>query len=604
MDLEAPITDIKGIGPKTAAILEKGGICTIRDFLYYLPRDYESFQAANRIADLRPGKVVICAKAEQITTSRKRRNLTLTQATLRDDSGAVKAVWFNQPYRSNQLLSGKDYYFSGEFAYARGHYQITNPSVVLADSYLKEEQKYCPIYPARGTIHSSDFLKFFKSIKSQFAKVPDLMPNCPGRAEALFKVHFPESLADVVAGRNYLALEELFILLLASALNQQANSRLKAPSIQYNLSFLKSIISRLPFQLTNAQRRSVWEIIQDMQRDIPMNRLLQGDVGSGKTLVAALVAAIAGQAGYQSALMAPTEILATQHAESINQMFGSHLKIALLTGSTKQKAKLKAQIASGEVDMVIGTHAILTDDTQFCRLGLAIIDEQHRFGVNQRQKLVAKAHEMPHLLSMTATPIPRSLQLTIFGDLDVSILNELPAGRQPISTSIVSPNSTQQMWDKISEQLKAGHQAYYVCKAIEDALELSSVKKESAKIAHLLPDYRVEYLHGKMKSSEKESIMQDFAEGKIQVLVSTTVVEVGVNVPNATIMVIADADRYGLSQLHQLRGRVGRGKAKSFCYLINSTSDRPTRRLREIERSQDGFYLGYRNVTCLFLFIL
>ncbi len=348
----------------------------------------------------------------------------------------------------------------------------------------------------------------------------------------------------------------------------------------------------MPFKLTKAQRRATWEIIQDMSKDLPMNRLLQGDVGSGKTLVAALAAAVAGQAGYQTALMAPTEILASQHAETISKLLPGKIAVALLTGSTKQKTKLKAKICAGEIQLVIGTHALLTDDTKFHNLGLAIIDEQHRFGVTQRQNLVAKAHEMPHLLSMTATPIPRSLQLTIFGDLNVSILDELPAGRQPITTAIVSPNSTAQMWSAVEQELQSGHQVYYVCKAIEDQSELSSVKREAMRIAKLLPNYRIEYLHGKMKSADKELIMRDFSDGKIQILVSTTVIEVGVNVPNATVIVIADADRYGLSQLHQLRGRVGRGSAQSFCYLINSNSERPTQRLREIEKSQDGFYLA------------
>ena len=355
-----------------------------------------------------------------------------------------------------------------------------------------------------------------------------------------------------------------------------------------------AFVEKLPFKLTNAQRRATWEIIQDMASDIPMNRLLQGDVGSGKTMVAALSAFAAAKGGYQTALMAPTEVLATQHAESLANLFKCQLSVALLTGSTKHKDELKKHIKAGEVDLVIGTHALITDDTEFAHLGLAIIDEQHRFGVAQRQKLLSKAHTMPHLLSMTATPIPRSLQLTIFGDLAVSILDELPAGRQPITTKIISPNSTKQMWGAIEKELLAKHQVYYICKKIDDkgASELSSVKKEVQKIAHQFPNYNVAYLHGKMKPAEKDEIMTMFANGEIDILVSTTVVEVGVNVPNATVMVIADADQYGLSQLHQLRGRVGRGSAASYCYLINSNSDAPTRRLREIERSQDGFYLA------------
>ena len=595
MDLAAPIEEVKGIGPKTAEILHKAGIFTLRDLVYHLPRDYEDFQQAQDIASLKPGKVTVRAKVESITTRRMRRNLALTEATLRDKTGAIKVIWFNQPYRAKQFDQDKEYYFSGTMALSYGHYQISNPSATLASDYDKAlTAKIQPVYPARGSVKSQDFKKFMKTIENNIALIPDMIPNFEGRAEALFDVHFPETLEQARSGREYLATEELFSLLLAARLNREENQKLHTEPIKGDMEAFKAFIGTLPFKLTNAQRRATWEIIQDMAEDIPMNRLLQGDVGSGKTMVAALSAFMAANAGFQTALMAPTEVLATQHAESLAKLFGDKLSVALLTGSTKHKDELKKHIKNGDVDLVIGTHALITDDTEFSKLGLAIIDEQHRFGVMQRQKLLSKAHTMPHLLSMTATPIPRSLQLTIFGDLAVSILDELPAGRQPITTKIVSPNSTKQMWGAIEKELEAKHQVYYICKKIDDkgASELSSVKKEVQKIAHQFENYNVAYLHGKMKPAEKDEIMTLFANGEIDILVSTTVVEVGVNVPNATVMVIADADQYGLSQLHQLRGRVGRGSDASYCYLINSNSDAPTRRLREIERSQDGFYLA------------
>lgn len=595
MDLAAPIEEVKGIGPKTAEILHKAGIFMLRDLVYHLPRDYEDFQQAQDIASLKPGKVTVKAKVESITTRRMRRNLALTEATLRDKTGAIKVIWFNQPYRAKQFDQDKEYYFSGTMALSYGHYQISNPSATLASDYDKAlTAKIQPVYPARGSVKSQDFKKFMKTIENNIALIPDMIPNFEGRAEALFDVHFPETLEQARSGREYLATEELFSLLLAARLNREENQKLHTEPIKGDMEAFKAFISTLPFKLTNAQRRATWEIIQDMTEDIPMNRLLQGDVGSGKTMVAALSAFMAANAGFQTALMAPTEVLATQHAESLAKLFGDKLSVALLTGSTKHKDELKKHIKNGDVDLVIGTHALITDDTEFSKLGLAIIDEQHRFGVMQRQKLLSKAHTMPHLLSMTATPIPRSLQLTIFGDLAVSILDELPAGRQPITTKIVSPNSTKQMWGAIEKELEAKHQVYYICKKIDDkgASELSSVKKEVQKIAHQFENYNVAYLHGKMKPAEKDEIMTLFANGEIDILVSTTVVEVGVNVPNATVMVIADADQYGLSQLHQLRGRVGRGSDASYCYLINSNSDAPTRRLREIERSQDGFYLA------------
>ncbi|MBR0134123.1 ATP-dependent DNA helicase RecG [Candidatus Saccharibacteria bacterium] len=595
MDLAAPVEEVKGIGPKTAEVLRKANILTLRDLVYHLPRDYENFQQAQNISSLKPGNVVIKAKVESISTRRMRRSLAITEATLRDSTGAIKAIWFNQSYRAKQFDQEKDYYFSGEMALKYGRYQITNPSAILASDFdTASTAKIQPIYPARGTVKSQDFKKFIKTISNNIALIPDMIPNFPGRADALFDVHFPETIEQARTGREYLAVEELFSLLLAAKLNREENQKLRTSPIKGNMDDFKTFIEKLPFKLTNAQRRATWEIIQDMENDVPMNRLLQGDVGSGKTMVAALSAFMAKSAGFQTALMAPTEVLATQHAESLSKLFGNQLSVALLTGSTKHKDELKKHIKNGDVDLVVGTHALITDDTEFAKLGLAIIDEQHRFGVMQRQKLLSKAHTMPHLLSMTATPIPRSLQLTIFGDLSVSILDELPAGRQPITTKIVSPNSTKQMWDAIEKELVAKHQVYYICKKIDDkgASELSNVKKESQKIAHQFPNYNVAYLHGRMKPSEKDEIMTLFANGEIDILVSTTVVEVGVNVPNATVMVIADADQYGLSQLHQLRGRVGRGSDASFCYLINSNSDAPTRRLREIERSQDGFYLA------------
>lgn len=596
MDLAAPIQEVKGIGPKTADVLHKAGIFTLRDLVYHLPRDYENFQQAQNIAELKPGKVTVKAKVEETTVRRMRRNLTIVEATLRDKTGAIKAVWFNQPYRAKQFDAGKDYYFSGTMALSYGRYQISNPSATLADDYdLKASTaRIQPVYPMRGSVKSQDFKKFIKTIQNNIALIPDMIPNYAGRADALLNVHFPETLDAAKAGRKYLATEELFSLLLAAQLNREENQKLRTQAIRGDMEQLKDFISGLPFKLTNAQRRATWEIIQDMEQEIPMNRLLQGDVGSGKTMVAALSCFVAAMSGLQAAIMAPTEVLATQHAESLSQLFKDRLSIALLTGSTKHKPELKKHIKNGEVDLVIGTHALITDDTEFKNLGLAIIDEQHRFGVAQRQKLLAKAHTMPHLLSMTATPIPRSLQLTIFGDLSVSILDELPAGRQPITTKIISPNSTKQMWQSIEQELAKGHQVYYICKKIDDkgASELSNVKKETQKIAHQFPNYNVAFLHGRMKPTEKDEIMTLFSKGQIDILVSTTVVEVGVNVPNATVMVIADADQYGLSQLHQLRGRVGRGSDASYCYLINSNSDAPTRRLREIERSQDGFYLA------------
>ena len=596
MDLASPIEDVKGVGPKTSEVLNHAGIFTLRDLVYHLPRTYQDFQEAQSIKDLKPDQVAIKARVDAISTSRKRRGLSLTEATLRDSTGAVRAIWFNQPYRAKQLATNKEYYFSGKLEFSYGRFQLMNPSAEASGDIDKgAENGLQPIYPARGTVKTNDFRKFIKNIQNQIALTPDMIPNFEGRADALLSVHFPENIDDATEGRNYLATEELFSLLLASRLNREANQQLRTTPIKCDLPALQKLIKSLPFSLTNAQRRAVWEIIKDMEKDIPMNRLLQGDVGSGKTMVAALSGFVAARAGMQTAIMAPTEVLAAQHAESLSELFGDKLSIALLTGSTKHKTELKKHIASGEVDMVVGTHALITDDTKFHNLGLAIIDEQHRFGVAQRQKLLSKAHTMPHLLSMTATPIPRSLQLTIFGDLDVSILNELPKGRQPITTKILKETDIrEQLYPKITEIIKSGQQVYWICKAIDDdpRTETTSVKSRSLNLQKLFPKYKIEFLHGRMKPAEKDEIMGRFKDGKTDILVSTTVVEVGVDVPNANLMIIENAENYGLAQIHQLRGRVGRGDKAAFCYLLTASDMNPSRRLRELEKSTDGFHLA------------
>jgi ATP-dependent DNA helicase RecG len=428
----------------------------------------------------------------------------------------------------------------------------------------------------------------------------------PGaRADALFKTHFPENLTEITEARHYLAYEELFELLLAANLSKEENRKLRAESLPFDANSTGQLVKSLPFKLTNAQRQATWDILQDLGKNIPMNRLLQGDVGSGKTVVAAISAFQAISSGFQVALLAPTAILATQHAKGLDELLGPFgVKIALLIGSTPRKDLIKRQIEQGNVDLVIGTHALITDDLVFHRLAYCIIDEQHRFGVNQRQKLLTKtAHNViksehgtvaPHLLSMTATPIPRSLQLTVFGDLDISVINQLPAGRKPVITKVIKESDQKEfLYPKIREEIKSGHQVYWLCRKIEEGgpSDSTSVKRQAAKLQSIFPELKIEFLHGKMKPDEKDAIMERFAKHKTDLLVSTTVIEVGVNVPNATVMVIMDAESYGLAQLHQLRGRVGRGSAKSFCYLI-SAAEKPSRRLQAMEASTDGFYLA------------
>ncbi len=623
---------LKGIGPKTAEILKKAGIKTVRDFLYNLPRDYENYEAPTSIAAMRPGKVVIKGKIDSLSTRRaRRRNLAITEGVVRDDTGAVRVVWFNQGYRVRQFAPDKEYYFMGTYELKNRRYQLTSPSAALV-SDVDAAAGLTPVYVAHGGLKSHDFKRLVNASRGIFAKVPDLLPVKPGlRRESLYKAHFPEVLTDVSVAREYLAYEELFELILAAKLNRRENEKLKAAPVAFDVAKIREFVTSLPFKLTNAQRLAAWEIFQNMEKGTPMNRLLQGDVGSGKTMVAAMAAYEAVLAGEQVALLAPTAILAEQHYEGISVLLGKFgVRTTLLTGATKKKAELKKQIAEHKIDLVIGTHALLTDDTEFSQLGLVIIDEQHRFGVEQRQKLMLKSPTglAPHLLSMTATPIPRSLQLTIFGDLDVSVLNELPVGRQPIETRIIAEvDSREQLYPKMQEIMTAkpdrkgrgtkmhGQQIYWICKAIEDGTmasgvtsgarnggsskggssggsEITSVKMRTRRLKEAFPDAKIEFLHGKMKPAEKDAVMTKFADGEIDILVSTTVVEVGVDVPNASLMIIENADAYGLAQLHQLRGRVGRGSVKAYCYLLTSGDAQPSRRLRELEKSSDGFHLA------------
>ena len=616
MDLSQEVEFIKGIGPKRAEVLHKAGIRTMRDFFYNLPRDYEDYQVASTIAEIRPGYVVIRGKIDDFrVTHTRRRNLSITEAVVHDNTGAVRAVWFNQTYRAKQFDPNKEYFFSGMYEMKNGRWQLTSPSGALV-SDIDVSSSLVPVYKAHGGMTSREFRRIMQGARDKFAKIPDLLPTVRQgvRREALFAVHFPKSLTGVKKARRYLAYEELFELLLASRLNRRENEKLKAVPIPFSAEKIREFVAALPFQLTNAQRRAAWQVFQDMEKETPMNRLLQGDVGSGKTMVAAMSAYEAVLGGGQVAILAPTAILAAQHYDSIEPLlkkFG--VRTALLTGATKKKPLLKADIYRGEVDVTIGTHALLTDDTEFANLALVVIDEQHRFGVEQRQKLMLKSPTglAPHLLSMTATPIPRSLQLTVFGDLDVSVLDELPAGRQEVKTQILPEvEMKEKLYPEMRRVLELapdakkcgakahGQQIYWICKAIEDTItgdttsELTSVKKRSKRLKEIFPDKCVEFLHGKMKPAEKDEVMARFESGEIDILVSTTVVEVGVDVPNATLIVIENAESYGLAQLHQLRGRVGRGVSAAYCYLLTSGGAQPSRRLRELEKSCDGFHLA------------
>ena len=608
MNISTSLESIKGVGPKSAEQFAAAGLRTVGDLITFLPRRHEDFTETVAIADIHPGKMTIKARCEKIATRPVRRGMKVTTATLVDNTGKLQAVWFNQPYRTAQLAGGDEFYFSGEFEYNYNRYQLTNPSAEKVSDMKTDTvqaDRLLPVYRSIKGLKSQLVRKILMELKPLMTMLPETLPSTIVKSEglvsyseALLGMHSPKTIEDVTRARERLAFEELFQLLLASQLNRQDNAKLEGWHIPFDLAAVKEFVAKLPFALTNAQRRAAWEIIQDFERQTPMNRLLQGDVGSGKTVVAGLAALSAARAGYQTALMAPTEILASQHAETLSQLltpFG--LTVGLATGSVKNKARqmLYTQIANGEVAVVVGTHALVQDSLQFHTLGFVVVDEQHRFGVEQRQRLLAKSARMPHLLAMTATPIPRSLALTVYGELDVSILNERPKGRKEIITKLWSPNSTAQLYDLVDEQIAAGRQAYIICSLIDDNPDndVKSVEAEYKRLRGTRFKHRkIGLLHGRLKSDEKEAVMAAFASGELDILVSTTVVEVGVDVPNATAMIIENADRFGLSQLHQLRGRVGRSDHQSYCYLVMSDSKKPSERLREIEKSNDGFYLA------------
>ena len=609
MKLTTPLEQIKGVGPKTAQALAAAGLKTISDALDFLPRAYDDYSTAVNIADLQPGKVTVKARCESVSTRIVRRGLRITTAVLADKSGKVKAVWFNQPYRETQLKSDAEFIFSGQFGIQYNRYQINNPSVELAKEVAKTAAEnnsgIQPVYKSIKNIRPKTVQDLMKNIRPIMDFLPETLPEniiqrqkLVSRSEAVKFLHAPKTHEEISRGRERLAFEELFEMILAAQFNKQEQTRLTGWKIPFNKSVVKNFVDQLPFPLTNAQRRAAWQILQDLESDHPMNRLLQGDVGSGKTVVAGLVAAEVAKAGFQTAIMAPTEILAQQHAKTLDELLSPFgVSVALLTGHVKgvARSQLLDNLASGNIDVVVGTHALIQEKVAYHKLGFAVIDEQHRFGVKQRQALLEKSDFMPHLLSMTATPIPRSLALTLYGELDISILDELPSGRQPIQTKIWSPASAPKLYESIENELAKGRQAYVICPLIDDNPDndKKSMEAEYNKLSKTIFSHRrVGLLHGKLPAEEKSEVMQKFADGELDMLVSTTVVEVGVNVPNATVMLIENADNFGLSQLHQLRGRVGRGKYQSFCHLMMSGHDKPSQRLREIEKSQDGFYLA------------
>jgi ATP-dependent DNA helicase RecG len=601
------LTTIKGVGPEMVKKLAILGIKTINDLIEFFPRRYDDYSTVVPIAQIKPGPVTIHATIKQAKGRYVRRGMHITEAAASDESGSVRIVWFNQPYRENSLKKDQTYFISGQFELSRQHLSIMNPSIELASDFPVNTARIVPVYRETKGVTSRQIRKIIREIIPIIDHTPENMPawiiaehKLITHAQALKTMHFPRNSEELEKARHRLGFEEVFSLTMASLLNKYELLADKALAIPFKEVLAKQFVSHLPFQLTDAQRKVVWHAYQDMAKTQPMNRLVEGDVGAGKTVVAAMAAVMAMEQGFQVALMAPTELLARQHAETIYKLLeplGMSHQVGLLVGGLKMQAKAAVQkhIASGDVRFIVGTHALIQEKVDMQTLGLVIIDEQHRFGVEQRKALMAKAGHMPHLLSLTATPIPRSLALTLYGELDISVLDVKPGGRLPIITKICSPASRAQLYAEITTELTAGRQMFVVCPLITESttIQASSAEKVYDQFSKRdFKQWRVGLLHGKMKPAEKNEVMERFVRHELDILVSTTVIEVGVDVPNASVMLIEAADRFGLAQIHQLRGRVGRSSDQGYCYLMMSDSKAPPKRIRALATISDGFKLA------------
>jgi ATP-dependent DNA helicase RecG len=619
MPLDTPLSGLPKIGPKIAKAFKILGLNTAQDLLYHLPFRYDDFSQTLKINQLKPGQPAnIVGQLELIQNRRAhRRRMYITEALVSDETGSLKVVWFNQPFIAKNLKEGDKVSLAGEIKDDNGIPSLISPVYEKIGSFSPTHtQGLIPIYHSTESLTQKQLRFFIKQILPLTEKLADIVPqeiikklNLLPLSEAIEKIHFPKDRKEADAARRRLAFDEMFIAQLRSQAIKNERKSAKAEKIIFKEKETRDFTASLPFQLTDDQKKAAWKILQEMNEDKPMSRLLNGDVGSGKTMVAAIAILNATLNSKQSALMAPTEILARQHYNSFCKLFKNlPIKIALLTNSCRllsydensktSRADILKIIKNGEVDIVIGTHSLVQESIKFKKLALAVIDEQHRFGVNQRKELIKKSgtKKEPHLLSMTATPIPRSLALIMFGDLDISVIKQMPKGRKTIMTKVVPEAKRLAAYDFIRQEIRKGRQAFVVCPLIEesDFFGAKAVTSEYEKLdKQIFPEIPTAMLHGKLKSKEKEEIMKDFSVGKTKILISTSVIEVGVDVPNATIIMIEGAERFGLAQLHQFRGRVGRGSDQSYCFLFTSDDNgQEIQRLTAMEKYADGFSLS------------
>ncbi|HVZ11053.1 MAG TPA: ATP-dependent DNA helicase RecG [Candidatus Paceibacterota bacterium] len=647
LDLSSPIEALASVGGRNIPRLKKLGIKTVRDLLWHIPARYEDYSQMMPIGDLDAGqKVHIEGEIVKIDSRRIfPRRLTITTAIVKDDSGAIKVVWFNQPYLVNTLPEGTRVSLAGTVKLDKHGLYLASPTHEKAgegSAQLTHTEGLVAVYPETEGI-TSKYLRFLIKPLLETVEIADPLPEdllvangLPALRDALHAIHHPHTLGEAEQAKKRLAFDDLLLFQMKALLERRKINQLKSIPIAFDQEYISSFIEQLPFPLTKDQKIAAWEILKDLEKPHPMNRLMEGDVGSGKTVVALIAAMQVAQKGSQAVFLAPTEVLANQHFETIRALAGRHnLEIALLTGSTGitthslgKKAEIKKRIARGDVKIVVGTHALIQKDVSFDDLALVVIDEQHRFGVRQRAALVKNQAFVPHLLSMTATPIPRTLALSIYGDLDISIIKEKPRNRQKIITKVIPPSQRSAAYEFIRSEVKAGRQVFVVCPRIEISdkpkedpagalaaaktekeykakqlkmawAEAKAVKDEYERLSkEIFPDLKVGMLHGKLKPREKQAVMTRFKEGFIDILVSTSVIEVGVDVPNATIMMIENADRFGLAQLHQFRGRIGRGIYQSTCLLFATSAEKYiNQRLKALVDCDDGFLLAEKDMA-------
>lgn len=610
MNQDSAITAIKGIGEKTKESFEKMGVYTVGDILLHFPRTYVQYPAAeaiDEITSLSQECHAIAAKVSQTPVVKSGRRMQMTFLTIGSLGHKIQLIWYHMPYIKNSLTRGKYFVFYGKVGVREGRYVMEQPAVYTPEVYHTMEECFLPVYPVTSGITNNLMIRTIRQVLDAEALLTDFIPAAVRKKYelceynyAIKQIHFPDSMDTLITARNRLVFDEFFLFILGMQYQKEKNQRESNPFSFSDEAFVWEQAAKLPYELTGAQKKALQEVTENMQSPFVMQRLIQGDVGSGKTIVAFLAMAWCAHNGYQSSIMAPTEVLARQHFESFQKFcgdFGLDYPVVLLTGSMTAKEKRLAyeKLAGMPNALIVGTHALIQEKAVYSNLALVITDEQHRFGVRQRDVFAEKGHS-PHILVMSATPIPRTLAIILYGDLDISVIDEVPAQRLPIKNCVVNTGYRPKAYEFIAQQVQQGHQAYVICPLVENSenYEGENVTDYAKQLAEQLPDsIRVGILHGKMKNDKKNQVMEAFSKNEIQVLVSTTVVEVGVNVPNATVMMIENADKFGLAQLHQLRGRVGRGNAQSYCIMVNTSSAKTAhKRLEILNQSNDGFYIA------------